>query len=622
MAFGQSKVKTNFADSLETAFSQSSIKSEKAKIQFQLSDYWSFRDVQKAFNHLNIAKTYIGDDRYLTGLYYFYQAGIYYDNDRDKAQKLYIQADDFLKQISTKESYEYRAKLWHNYISISQAKGDNKTFMDMTISHCIPLAEKSGNKSLLAGYYVDVGMMSINYNEFQKAITYLNRAVDVLKTAPKNDEMSAWAFLNLATTYYEMKDYPKMQEVLTNANSALKKIPESQYNALLYLQNARYYRAVSNLKEASDQINKGLKFSKNLNLDYDYLTLLFEKAQVLKDEKKYSEAIAILEQLLNNKKYQKTRKNRLSFLTELADLEKENGNFESALEYKQQFIELNDSVQHDNEKMQVLNIEAQFKTKEQQESLRFLAAANRQKSIILIISLSFLVFAILAFIYILKQRKKENEQKLLFVKQHRKHEVEQALYEGEMQEQERIAKDLHDGVGGRISGIKIGLESLNQNLENESLEKMCKQLEICLNEIRTTARNLTPETLKRFGLTAAIKDYCQNLSNPSTRISCYCKNLEVCTEIKKQIQIFHIVQEAVSNAIKHANAKEILVQCTLENGLLMMDIEDNGKGFQIEKVHRNLGLNNIEKRVRSLNGKFSINSSPENGTTLIIEAHI
>jgi signal transduction histidine kinase len=373
---------------------------------------------------------------------------------------------------------------------------------------------------------------------------------------------------------------------------------------------------------ALQTIEKGITFSKSLNLDYDYLSLNYEKFRLLKAQKKNSEAKAVLEQILKDKKFYSNKKNRLVFLSEMAELEKENGNFESALRYTEQYLGLNDSVHADNEKMQMMNIESQFKTKEQEKALVHLETKNHQQKIILWISLALVLALVSFFLYAIRQRKKNNEQRLITLEQNRINEVKKALAEGENHERERIAKDLHDGIGGRITGIKINLEHLAQTTGIPELYTTVNQLEICLSEIRNTARNLTPETLHKFGLEEALKDFCQSLNTGNIRISCYIKNLNSCTDIEKQVHIFRIVQEAVTNVLKHASANKILVQCTLENQLLLIDVEDDGKGFTPDDKSKNLGLRNIQKRVDALGGKLKIESSEGNGTVLSVEANV
>lgn len=610
------------ADSLELRFKMAKNNQEKALAQMELSDYWSYRDTVKAFQHLKNADQFVGNNEFLKGVSLFYKGGVYFDHNGDKAQNLYKHADEKLKHVETPKSYEFRARLWHNYAVLQQMKDDHGDFLDITLKKCIPFAEKSGNKKLLAGYFVDVGLIFNNYREFPKAITYYNKALETLKNVDNKDETAAWVYLNMAGTYLETKDLKAVNNALKNADLYLARIPESQYNVVAYQQKSKYYNAIGNTKEAYITIQKGIAFAKSMNLDYDYFTLSYEYYRLLKTDKKFDEAKTVLQNLLQDNKFSQRKLNKLVILNELSDVEKTLGNFESALSYNEQFQMLNDTVQKENEKLQIFNLESEFKTKEQQKSLQHLQSKNKQQKIISIISVILLLVVISFFVYALKQRKKANEQKLLTIQQQQKNEVEQALYEGEIMERERIAKDLHDGIGGRITGIKIHLENLAQQNENSDLQNLTNQLEICLSELRNTARNLTPETLKKFGLEEAIKDFCQNMSSSSRTISCYVKNLNQITDQKTQIHIFHIIQETVNNAVKHSEASKILVQCTFEDHLLLLDIEDNGKGFDVGKVSRGLGLNNIEKRVHALNGKLNIHSSENAGTTVNIEAKI
>lgn len=618
LGFSQSPVK----DSLEKRFREANTNHDKALAQMELSDYWSYRDTVKAFQSLKTADEYVQKDNFLKGLLLFYKAGVYFDHDVDKAQSLYKQADEKLKNYTDPKTFEYRAKLWHNYAVLQQGKEDQQDFLNITLEKCIPFAEKSGNKTLQATYLVDVGLVFANYREFPKAISYYNKSLEILKTAENKNEAAAWAYLNLANAYLEIKNLSLMNNALKNADVYLSKIPESQYNVVAYLQKSRYYNAIGNPKEALANIQKGIAFAKSMNLDYDYFNLSYEYSRLLKKQGQNIEAKMVLENLLRDSKYSQRKLNKLVILNELSDIEKKLGDYHAALSYTEQFQLLNDSVQKENEKIQLLDLESKFKSKEQQKYLEHLQSKNDQQKIIITISVILLLVVISFFAYALHQRKKSNEQKLLSVQQQQKNEVEEALYEGEIQERERIAKDLHDGIGGRITGIKIHLENLAQQTHSEDLQKITNQLEICLSELRNTARNLTPETLKKFGLEEAVKDFCQNMASPATKISCYVKNLNQCDDQKKQIHIFHIIQEAVNNAMKHSDATQILVQCTLEDQLLLLEIEDNGKGFDPKKATRSLGLNNIEKRVQALGGKLTIHSAENSGTTINIEAKI
>ncbi len=142
--------------------------------------------------------------------------------------------------------------------------------------------------------------------------------------------------------------------------------------------------------------------------------------------------------------------------------------------------------------------------------------------------------------------------------------VVSALMEGQEKERKRLATDLHDGLGGRLSGISLKLSKLSQDRRNGSadpqIEEIMENLDGSLVELRGIARNLTPETLSRYGLKAALEDYCSSLNRPDTRIILQCYGPETDPAESISLTIYRIIQELINNAVKYAQASEILVQ--------------------------------------------------------------
>lgn len=611
----------SFIDSLNQAFSKTNNEEKKARILMEISDYWSYRDTTKAFSKLKEADIFIKENDFLKGLKLFYKAGIFYDKNIEKSEQLYMDAEKLLSQNTSREAYYYRAKLWHNYGVLQQMKGDIKSFLNITMEKCIPFAKKADNQELLLGYYVDMGMVFYNYKEYPKSISYYQQAIDIIKKENIKGENVAWAYINAGSSYLEMDKSDKVKESIAEAQKALAPLPHSQYNVLLHYLQARYYNAIGSHNRALISIQKGIDFAKEMNLDYDVFSLSLEKYYILKHKQNYTAAENLLKELLNIKPIG-SKKNRLILLNEMADLQKKMGNYQEAYHFLEQFKQLNDSVQTENEKLQLLNLESKYKTKEHQKEIQLLEARNQQERIIFWAS-SILVVTIGAFfLYVMYQRKKKNEQKLLNIQQNKKLEINKALIYGENKERERIAKELHDGVAGRITAVKISLEHLFQENNDDRLLKSVNQLDEGLSELRQTISSLTPQTLHKFGLEEALKDFCQNMEIGNLKIYCYTNNLNKIKNQKQQLHIYRIIQEAVNNAVKHSGADKILMQCTLEQNILLMDIEDNGKGFDVENIPRNLGLDNIERRVNALNGILKIDSAVGRGTVISIEAKI
>ena len=211
---------------------------------------------------------------------------------------------------------------------------------------------------------------------------------------------------------------------------------------------------------------------------------------------------------------------------------------------------------------------------------------------------------------------------MLLLKQQREIEISKALIDGEEQERKRLAQELHDGLVGSVTGIKMNVERLGRDSENEEWKAVAGQLDGTIAELRQTARNLAPVALLKTGLSKAIADFCQSIQTEKVPVHCYVSGLESIGDKNIQSSVFRIVQELVVNAVRHAEASKIILQCTFENGLLLIEAEDNGKGFDVKNTPVNMGLNNIRSRVKYLNGIVEIDSRPNEGTIITIECKL
>ncbi|WP_395054360.1 sensor histidine kinase, partial [Flavobacterium sp.] len=202
-----------------------------------------------------------------------------------------------------------------------------------------------------------------------------------------------------------------------------------------------------------------------------------------------------------------------------------------------------------------------------------------------------------------------------------------SMLKGQEEERGRIAKDLHDGLGGLLSGTKLSFVNMKENLiltpENTTqFEKSLSMLDTTISDLRKVAHNLMPEALVKFGLDEALRDFCNSIQSTTNCIVNYQKmgisrKLNTTTETF----IYRIIQELVNNSVKHAQAKEIIVQLTFVNNKIVITVEDNGKGYDTKSVNlkKGDGLNNIDYRVQFLNGKIDTITSPNKGTSVNIE---
>lgn len=195
-------------------------------------------------------------------------------------------------------------------------------------------------------------------------------------------------------------------------------------------------------------------------------------------------------------------------------------------------------------------------------------------------------------------------------------------------ERTRLAKDLHDGLGGMLSGIKYSLNTMKGNLimtpdNAQAFERSMDMLDSSIKEMRRVAHNMMPEALVKFGLDTALKDLCNDTQQSGALEVRYqsinMENAEV--DQTTSITIYRIIQELINNVMKHAGARAAIVQVSKTNGAISITVEDDGKGFDssILNKSRGIGWSNIQSRVEFLKGKLDVQSAPGKGTSVHIE---
>jgi signal transduction histidine kinase len=200
-----------------------------------------------------------------------------------------------------------------------------------------------------------------------------------------------------------------------------------------------------------------------------------------------------------------------------------------------------------------------------------------------------------------------------------------SIIQGQELERSRMAKDLHDGLGGILSGIKLNLSSMKGNMvihENDAqlFSRSIIQLDNAIGEMRRVAHNMMPEALLKFGLPEAIQDYCDGINESNmVKIKFIPIGMEQPLEKSTEVILYRIVQELSNNAIKHAAAKNIFIQLNKHEQGITLTVEDDGKGFDVAQMSKGAGLQNVQSRVDYLKAVMEINSIAGEGASFNIE---
>jgi len=232
----------------------------------------------------------------------------------------------------------------------------------------------------------------------------------------------------------------------------------------------------------------------------------------------------------------------------------------------------------------------------------------------------FLALTAILLVFLFKQRQKRKNQEILTLKREVQIKTLESLIEGEEKERFRIAKELHDGVNGDLSAIKYKLSSLLE-MNNIVIKEAITMIDDSCKQVRAISHNLVPPSLEKFNLVEAAEEYCNNLNEINPDVEFTFQHLGDALEISKkaEVNIFRIIQELITNSIKHADASAINVQISCHDNIIQATIEDDGKGFDKDAVSPGgIGLSNVQSRIDYLEALVDFISN-EDGTSYTID---
>ena len=624
---GTDSISNSYVDNLLVALGSTTSDRERAVLYYDLSWHWGFTDTVQAMEALQEAEKLMDDrDLLARAKHLFHHAGVFYNHDKEKSQQLYMEAETLFARVDSPESYEYQAMLWSNYATLEQSAGNDNAYLEIKLQKCIPLARKAGNTGKLSSYYTDLGLVFFNLQEFEKSAAYCQQAIDLLNERGIEDWNLLWAYLNLAHTRIMQEEMEEAKAILSKAEALLQPVfeREGKYTSFpfYHLLQSLYHEWDGNVNRAIEHALKGIEYAERYSLGYHHFRLMYYLAHYYERVGRNDESKEILVSIKATDGYLNMIENQSVVLNKLAEVEAKTGNHEEAYRTMRELLAVNDSIYSNNIKLQLSEMEARYNASENERRIMELENQGRMQKTILFGSATLAVLIFLFLLYAINQRKKRAQQKLIAVEQRQAMKISMALMEGQENERARVARELHDGLGGKLTGIKLTIENCARATNDGRLQKATQQLTEAVADIRDLSHNLMPPSIRKYGLEEAIKDFIQNLETPGTRIEYYASNLSALVHVNKQLSVFRIIQELVNNAVKHAHASRILLQTTIEDDLLLIDIEDDGIGFDPLVVERNMGLHNIETRVQFLNGTMRIDSQPGKGTAINIECRV
>ncbi|MFY0592558.1 sensor histidine kinase [Roseivirga sp.] len=269
-----------------------------------------------------------------------------------------------------------------------------------------------------------------------------------------------------------------------------------------------------------------------------------------------------------------------------------------------------------------------------------LLAKSRAQLLTLIVSAS-LIIIISIWLYVVDQRRKGikalaekndqiNKQKIDDLLQEQEIASLQGVLEGQETERKRVAIDLHDRLGGILSMVKLHFSAVEEKIDEENPNKKkfltaSELLDLAAGEVRNISHDMMSGVLAKFGLVPALKDLKTRISETGQLDFNLIVNLKNSTlSGEQELQLYRIVQELISNILKHSQATETNIQLNENEGSVNLIVEDDGVGFETKQLENanGIGLSNLKARVAKLEGTFHVDSGKGAGTTVSIDIPI
>lgn len=317
-------------------------------------------------------------------------------------------------------------------------------------------------------------------------------------------------------------------------------------------------------------------------------------------------------------------------LEQLATCYEASGNPDLALTALRGSMLIKDSLLNEKNLKQINELEQKFKSAEKDKSIAQLEEKNlKRRQFILVVSSALLLVLFGSLLYSQVQKRKARAAKDKAIIEERDRGIE-AVFTATEEERRRIAKDLHDGVGQQLSGLRLSFEGLSIDIKNalpndaERIIKLNEVLDEACNEVRNISHRMMPKSLSETGLLPAIDDMLRKsigLSGIAYRLEHFKVEDERFHE-RIELGLFRVCQELVNNILKHSGATEVVVQLFKSKTNLVLIVEDNGKGFSPQSQKDGIGLTNITSRINTVDGEVTWQPGPQQGTVATVRVPI
>jgi two-component system, NarL family, sensor kinase len=509
------------------------------------------------------------------------------------------------------------------------------------LTTALNIAEKNNFPAVRAGALNTIGYIYQRNEQYEKAVEYYQSALASSNTA-RYQEGIALANYNLGSIALLQSQKNKIKQAaavqqVQNAYKIITAQKDTQQMIAFSSGLVNAYLALQQFDAAWKILQKTETLIQATGKKVAYIRHYNRVGKIYNHIKKYDEAIRYYHTGLELTRQYHIPRWFCMYYTDLAETYENMGNYKKANWYNQLNIQMHDALVSKENFIAAADIQNQYERAKKDNQILKLAAINKHQTTLNRIFIgATLALALISFLgygnfkhrqKIARQQQELQQQQIAELEKDKHLLAIDAMLKGQEEERSRIAKDLHDGLGGLLSGTKLSFLNVKENLlltkENAALfDKSLSMLDTTIGDLRKVAHNLMPETLIRFGLYDSLRDFCSSIQLSSGKKVVYQQLGENrLLNSTAQVYSYRIIQELVNNALRHAAAQQIIVQLSINAHTIGIVVEDDGKGFDKNEIDhiRGAGINNVHSRVQYFNGMLDIITAPGKGTSVNIE---
>ena len=545
------------------------------------------------------------------------------ESDYPQALNYYKEALVLAKKTNAKQTI---ASIGNNIGLIEWKTGDLKKAL-ISFFDALKQAEALNNTKLQGNISSNIGLVFQDLKKYNDALSWQQKAL-ALRLKKEDNYGLASTYTNLSSVYSYLNKSDKAIDYQKKAIILQQKINDEYGLGISYLNLGAEYKILKNYSEALKYylLSKSIreKNDDQLGLSFTYMSI----ATLYKNLHKYKEAIASGEKSLAIAYKIKSDERISENSYGLSNIYREAGNPEKALELIHQYTDYHEKVFNQEMSKKVSELNVKYKTEEKENQLnksRLLLAKKeneaRNRNFWLFGAIGLAAITLVASIYVHRQQLEKHKlvTKILTI------DNENKLNEQRLD----ISRDLHDSLGSQLTFINTVLDSLKSpSVEiseklNSKINTLSDFSENSINELKNTIWALNAKELYLNDLKLKILNFVKNATEAKEDIQFnfdfnVANNFEL--NSKQAINLFRVFQEIVNNTFKYAQAKNISASIKQHDNNLIMQIADDGIGFNLaEQENKSYGINNIKSRITELNGKLAIETAPNKGTRYEIE---